>query len=181
MVMKIPAQITAGDSATWRDDAFVSATGRQLDSSAYTLVYLLRGPSNLDLTAVVDGRGWITTLPVNQLIVPGEHSVTARLTSSTERLTVGAGRISVLADLTQLNAGGEYRSKAEIELAQVDAAIKGSRVESYKIGSREAKKYPIAELLLIRNLLMAQVKNERASRDIANGLGNPSNLMVRFR
>lgn len=179
--MKIPAQITSGDSATWKDDIFVSSTGQILDSSAYTLVYLFRGPSTLDLTAVADGRGWITTLAKNSLLVPGEHSVTARLTSDSERLTVGVGRISVLTDLTQLNAGGEYRSSAEIQLAQVDAAIKGSRVESYKIGSREAKKYSIAELMLIRNLLMSQVKNERASRDIANGLGNPSNLMVRFR
>lgn len=181
MVMKIPAQITAGDSASWSDDAFVGDAGRFLDSAAYTLTYSLRGPSQLVLTAVASGRGWVTTLPKNMLLAAGQYSVVARLTSSTERITVGTGRIDVLADLTSLPAGGEFRTPAEVELAQVEAAISGSRTESYKIGTREAKRYSITDLLQIRSMLVVKVKNERAARDLANGIGNPSNLYVRFR
>ena len=181
MVMKIPAQITAGDSASWKDDAFVGEAGRLLDSAAYTLIYSLRGPSKLDLTGVASGRGWVTTLAKGTLLSAGQYSVVARLTSATERITVGVGRMDVLPDLTELPAGGEVRTPAEIELAQVEAAISGSRTESYKIGTREAKRYALTELFLIRNWLLVRVKNERAARDIGNGIGNPSNLYVRFR
>ena len=181
MVMKIPAQITAGDSASWSDDAFVGDAGRLLESSAYTLTYSLRGPAQLDLTAVAAGRGWVTTLAANTLMAAGQFSVVARLTSSSERITVGTGRLVVLPDLTSLPAGGEFRSQAELDLAQVDAAIAGSRTESYKIGTREAKRYSIVELLAIRSLLLVKVENERATRDLINGLGNRKNLYVRFR
>ena len=181
MVMKIPAQITANDSASWSDDAFVGDAGRLLDSSAYTLTYLLRGPSSVTLTAVASGRGWVTSIAKNAVSAPGQYSVVARLTTTTEQITVGTGRLDVLADLTSLAAGGEFRTPAEIELAQVEAAIAGSRTESYKIGTREAKRYSITDLLQIRSWLMVKVKNERAARDLANGIGNPSNLYVRFR
>jgi len=181
MVMKIPAQITANDSATWSDDAFVGDAGVLLDSSAYTLTYSLRGPMSLDLTGVASGRGWITTLAKNALNTAGWYSVVARLTNTTDRRTVGTGRLNVLPDFSSLTVGGEFRTQAEIDLAQVDAAIAGSRTQSYKIGTREAKRYTIAELLEIRSLLLVKVKNERATRDLANGLGNPSNLYVRFR
>jgi hypothetical protein len=186
--MNIPQQITAGDSASWSDEPFVDGHGNTLDSSAYTLKYLLRGPAILTLTAVADGTGWKTMLSTTDSATLGAGSYTwaAQLSKTGERVTIGSGSLAVLADLTTAAAGYDGRSPAEKALADAEAALadlagSGKKVKAYKIGTREATYYTAGELIAAISYWRTKVLNERTARDIANGLGNPRNLMVRFK
>ena len=53
-------------------------------------------------------------------------------------------------------------------------------VKEYKIGSRSAKKYDLTELFQLEAKLKAELAREETKEKIANGLGNPRNLFVRF-
>jgi hypothetical protein len=53
-------------------------------------------------------------------------------------------------------------------------------VAEYTIGSRRLKKMEMADLLALESKLKVEVKREQAAAMVANGLGNPHNLFVRF-
>jgi hypothetical protein len=55
-----------------------------------------------------------------------------------------------------------------------------SVAKEYTIGNRNLKKYDMADLLQLEGKLKAEVKREQMADLIANGLGNPHNLFVRF-
>ena len=58
--------------------------------------------------------------------------------------------------------------------------ISGGAVAEYSIGTRRLKKMEMADLLQLEGKLKAEVKREQMADLIANGLGNPHNLFVRF-
>jgi hypothetical protein len=58
--------------------------------------------------------------------------------------------------------------------------ISGGAVAEYTIGSRRLKKMEMTDLLALESTLKASVKREQAAQLMANGLGNPHNLFVRF-
>jgi hypothetical protein len=70
------------------------------------------------------------------------------------------------------------------DLAAVQAAIRamvsGGAVAEYTIGTRRLKKMELTDLLQLEGKLKAEVKREQAAALMANGLGNPFNLFVRF-
>ena len=76
------------------------------------------------------------------------------------------------------------RSQAQKDLEAVQAAIRtiisGGAVAEYRIGTRSLKKYELSELLTLESRLKAEVVREKKAEMIANGLGNPSSLFVRF-
>jgi hypothetical protein len=72
---------------------------------------------------------------------------------------------------------------AETMLAAIKTVLEGritSDVESYTIGGRQITKIPIPELIKIYNHYQSMVNSEKAAEDIANGLGNPNTIKVRF-
>ena len=64
--------------------------------------------------------------------------------------------------------------------AAIRAIISGGAVAEYTIGSRRLKKMEMTDLLMLESSLKAEVKREQKASLIANGLGNPHNLFVRF-
>ena len=76
------------------------------------------------------------------------------------------------------------RSQSQKDLDACQAAIRslmsGGAVQEYRIGTRSLKRYDLAELLALESRLKAQVARESKAAMIANGLGNPHNLFVRF-
>jgi hypothetical protein len=58
--------------------------------------------------------------------------------------------------------------------------VAGGVAKEYTIGNRNLKKYDMADLLQLESKLKAEVKREQMADLIANGLGNPHNLFVRF-
>ena len=56
----------------------------------------------------------------------------------------------------------------------------GGAVQEYRIGTRSLKRYELAELLALESRLKSEVAREQKASLIANGLGNPHSLYVRF-
>ena len=185
--MKIPSEITSGDSATWLDEATTDNLGNAVDSAEYTLTYELRGPSSLTLTGSVSGTGWSTSITTSESggLEPSDYFWKAFATKSGVRITLGAGMIKVHPNLAVAPAGFDGRTQSEKDLAAVQSAIrsivKGGAVAEYTIGNRSLRKIGINDLMALESSLKATVAREKKAEMIKNGLGNPSNVYVRFK
>jgi hypothetical protein len=156
--------------------------------AGWVLKYSLRGPSSIDMTAVASGDDYHVqaSSATTAAWLPGQYHWVSVVSMSGQRYTVGSGTLVILPDLSAQVAGYDGRSLAEKSLADAEAALadlsaSGKRVKEYTIGTRGAKYYTASELLVAVNYWRIKVANEGAAVAIANGLGNPRNLMVRFR
>ena len=190
--MNIPSKLTAGDSASWSDVSFSTPDGRAISAMDYTLSYSLRGPgAPVDLSSVANGSGWKTSLTTAQStpLNPTAAAVTwfwqAYATKSGERVLAGEGSITIKPNLAALTGTFDGRSKAEQDLAavkqEISNRISGGGTIEYSIGSRQLKKEPVSELLKLQDRLQMIVNRERTAQRVANGLGNPGKVMVRFK
>ena len=189
--MNIPAQIRAGDTVTWRDEAARDNLGNAIDSSSWTLTYYLRTNTASEGATVVGtaySSGWTFTISATTSggFDAGQWYWQALATAGSEKVTLGAGQLEVLAGLNYTGTPGAFdgRSQAEKDLDAVQAAmraiISGGAVAEYSIGSRRLKKMEMADLIQLEAKLKAEVKREQAATMVANGLGSPHNLFVRF-
>ena len=189
--MNIPSEIRAGDTVKWRDVASRDVFGNAITSSTWTLTYYLRFNHNNEGATVVGtayGTGWEFNIP--QATSTGFDAGTwywqAEATKSGEHITLGAGQLTVLASMSYAGNPSAFdgRSQAQKDLDAVQAAVRamisGGAVAEYSIGSRRLKKMELADLLALESSLKAEVKREQKAALIANGLGNPHNLFVRF-
>jgi len=179
--MKIPSQIFAGDSATWKDDPTVDNLGNTIDST-WTLKYVISFATAVTLTASTDGSGWSTTISKAQsAVTAGDYYWQAYVESGSERITLGRGVLTVLPAAGDAISG---KSQAKQDLEAVEAAIRSlstSGVQEYTIGTRTMRKADLASLIVWRDRLKAEVARENAAEKIANGLGDPRSVYVRFR
>ena len=189
--MNIPAQVRAGDTIKWRDDAAADGFGNAITSATWTLTYYLRTNTASEGATVVGtafGTGWEFTVAAGTSagFDAGQWFWQAIATYSTEKATLGAGQLKVLAALSYSGSPGavDGRTQAELDLAAVQAAIRaivsGGVVQEYRIGTRNLKKYDLVDLIQLESKLKAEVKREQAASLQAQGLGNPHNLFVRF-
>jgi len=184
--MNIFAQLTAGDSATWADVAFVDSQGVSYDASQYALRYEIRGPVALTLNSTALGTGWTTTITTVQsaTLTAGKYYWTAIASKTGARVTAGTGTAIILPDLSTTSGVYDGSSQAEKDLiairAEISARTAGGMTLEYAIGNRSLKKEPIASLLVLESKLVRQVAAERAAQNMANGLGNPRRISVRF-
>jgi len=190
VAIPIPAQIRAGDTVKWRVDASKDNLGNAVDSASWTLTYYFRTNTASEGATVVGsafGDGWEFTLSAatSAGFDAGDWYWQAIATYGSETLTLGAGQLEVLAALNYSGTPGAYdgRSQAQQDLDAVQAAIRAivtSGAKQYSIGSRSFTKLDLGELMERESRLKAEVKREQAADLIANGLGNPRNLFVRF-
>ena len=176
----------------WRDVASVDVFGNPVSSSAgWVLTYYLRFDKNNEGATVVGtsySGGWEFLIPqaTSTGFDAGQWYWQAEATKSGEHITLGAGQLRVVAGLSYTGNPSAFdgRTQAQTDLDAVDAAIRaivtGGVVQEYRIGIRSLKKYDMAELQVLRSRLMAEVKREQAAELMANGLGNPRNMFVRF-
>jgi len=189
--VNIPAQIRAGDTVTWRDEAARDNLGNAIDSGSWTLTYYLRTNTASEGATVVGtayGSGWELSIAAGTSsgFDAGTWFWQAIATAGSEKVTVGAGQLTVLAALNYTGTPGAFdgRSQAQKDLDAVQAAMRsivsGGAVAEYTIGSRRLKKMEMADLIQLESKLKAEVKREQAATMVANGLGSPHNLFVRF-
>ena len=57
----------------------------------------------------------------------------------------------------------------------------GGAVQEYKIGNRNLRRFDLPDLIALESKLKADVVRAERADMIANGLGDPSKLYVRFR
>ena len=63
----------------------------------------------------------------------------------------------------------------------IDNIIKGGAIQEYRIGTRTAKKYDLAELQVLKGEYAGIVALEKQGETMAYGLGNPRAMYVRFK
>ena len=189
--MNIPSEIRAGDTIQWRDDAGVDNLGNTVGSAAYTLTYYLRFNAASEGATVVGtayGTGWEFSIAAGTSsgFDAGTWYWQAIASKTGSVITLGSGQSLVKAALSYSGspAALDGRTQAQKDLDAVQAAIRtiinGGVAKEYTIGNRSLKKYDLADLLALETKLKADVKREQKAQLIANGLGNPFNLFVRF-
>ena len=188
--MNIPSQIRAGDTVKWRDEASLDAFGNAIDSSNWTLTYYLRTNTATEAATIVGtayGTGWEFTIAASTSsgFIAGNWYWQAVATYGSETQTLGAGQFEVTAALGYTGTATAYdgRSQAQIDLEAVQVAIRtliSNGAKQYSIGGRSFTKIDLPDLMQRESTLKAEVKREQKAALIANGLGNPHNLFVRF-
>lgn len=186
--MVIPKEIIAKETVSWDDPSTVDELGNSVDSSEWTLTYVFRGAAGVTLTAATEGTGWRTSTTVSSFTTAGTYYWQAILTKGggtpTDRKLLSSGRLEVKANLADASPTFDGRSQIRKDLEAVQSAIRaiisGGAVQSYTIGTRSLTKMQISDLLALESKLKADLVREEKAEAIANGLGNPNNLFVRF-
>ena len=190
--MRIHSTIRAGDSIVWRDDPAVDYLGDAVTSASYSLSYFLRtntASEGATVTATAYGTGWQSAISATTSAAfdAGTWYWQAIATAGATKVTLGSGQLEVLAALNYTGTPGalDGRSQAQQDLDAVSAAIRsmiaGGGVQKYTIGSRSVEKMTLSDLLTLESRLKAEVARELKAEMVANGLGNPHAMFVRFR
>lgn len=177
----------------WRDVPATDGLGQPITSSTHNLTYYLRTNTSSEaatVLGVLEGSGWLFSIPAATSAGFDAGSwyfqAVANKVTDGSRTTLGAGHLTVLPSLAYVGSPGAYdgRSQAEKDLDAVTAAIRalsaGGAVQEYRIGQRSLKRYDLSELLVLQSRLKAEVMREKKAEMIANGLGNPHSVFVRF-
>jgi hypothetical protein len=191
--VKIPPEITAGTTVTWDDLPTTDYLGNPVGCSTHTLTYYLRYNEVFEAitaTAASNGTDWRTTLSstTSASMAAGTwyFSAIATALSDAAKLEIGRGSMRVSPSLAYSDTAKAFdgRTQAQKDLEAVQQAIRtllsGGSVKEYRIGQRQIKRYDLAELLQLEAKLKADVKREETAQLMANGLGNPRNMFVRF-
>lgn len=191
MIILVPDLIYAGDTLVFDVPDFKDAIGNSISSSTFTLTWFARFNHTHEGATVVgtpQGGGWRVTVPAATTATfdAGVWTWQAIATSGALTHTAGRGQYTVkkTAAYTGQPAAYDDRSRAEIDLSHVETAIRtlaeGGMVQEYSIGSRNLKRFRMAELLQLRDDLKNEIAMERKRERIRQGLGNPGLAKVRF-
>jgi len=189
--VNIPTKFRAGDTVKWRDDSTTDVFGNEISSESWSLKYFLRTnvPSEGHIsTGVAYLQGWEFTITATDSTSfdAGTWYFQAIAEKGSEKITLGLGQLTVEAALEYSGTPGAFdgRTQAQKDLDAVQTAIRtliaGGAVQEYKIGNRNLKRYELPDLLQLEGKLKAEVMREKQADLIANGLGNPRNMFVRF-
>ncbi len=194
MTILVPDLIYAGDTVIFDVPSFTNSIGTVIDSGTYTLKWYARtntASEGTTITGTAEGDGWRITIPASTTtdFDAGLWTWQAVATEDTNntQYTAGRGQFTVKSSAVYSGTPGAFddRSRAEIDLEKVDAAIRtlasGGMVQEYSIGGRSLRRYKMTELLELRSTLQNEVAMERRREKIRQGLGNPGLAKVRFR
>ena len=192
MTILVPDLIYVGDTVIFDVPSFTDSIGTVIDSGTYTLKWYARtntASEGATITGVAEGDGWRITVPASTTtdFDAGLWTWQAVATYGSTQYTAGRGQFTVKATAVYSGTPGAFddRSRAEIDLEKVDAAIRtlatGGMVQEYSIGGRSLRRYKMTELLELRSTLQNEVAMERRREKIRQGLGNPGLAKVRFR
>ncbi len=188
--MAFPTKIRSGDTLLWQTDAAVDPLGEAIQSDGgWSLITYIRFPVATGATQATGsayGVGWRSTVSagLTSLFPSGSRGSWQSVASKGGvEHTIGSGSFEVLQSLSTAGAV-DNRSQARKDLEACQEAIRqtmqrGGKQE-WRIGSRMTKLYDLTELLALESQLKADVVREEAAESIANGKGNPYNLLVRF-
>lgn len=189
--MSFPSVIRAGDTVIWDTPSTTDVLGNAVDSGSHTLVTYLRTNTASEgamVSGTTNGLGWRSTVSATTSsgFDAGLWFFQSVATAGVVSVTLASGQFTVERNLAYQGQPGAYdgRSQAQKDLDAVQAAmramISGGAVQRYTIGNRELWKMSIADLITLESKLKADVAREKKAELIANGLGNPHNLFVRF-
>lgn len=188
--MNIPKQIYAGTTVKWRDDGATGPLDESITSADWTLTYYLRfnhAHEGHTVAGTSYGTGWEFSISATDSagFDAGDWYFYAEASKGSEKFTLGSGRLEVFASLAYTGQPDAFdgRTQAEQDLDAVTTAIRqivSDKVKSYTIAGRSFTKIDMPDLVLRESQLKAIVARERKAAMIANGLGDPHSLYVRF-
>lgn len=187
--MPIPSLFRAGDTVRWRDPAGVNWLNESVTNADYTCTYYLRYNASGEAKAIVgsahvDGWEFAITSASTSTMDAGWWYFQARAVKSGDEITLYEGRLEVKAQLTYTGIPGSFdgRSQNEIDRDNIKTALRKFEdgAQEYSIGNRSFKRIDMDKLRVRLAELEAAIVRERKANMIANGLGNPHNLFVRF-
>jgi hypothetical protein len=151
-------------------------------------VYFRKDAAGITAVGAADGAGgWDLelTATVTGAMAAGVWDWQAVATKGAASTTLDAGRLTILASLAYTGTPSSFdgRSEAEVELAEVRAAIRAIVVRGaaqYTIGSRSYSSLDLGRLTERESQLRAIVAREKAAARVSAGLGDPRNCFVRF-
>lgn len=186
--MKIPTTIRAGDTARWAEFPFRGNLGEEITSATHSLAFYVRGAAGQGATVTGQSAadGWAFTF--TPALADGAYfwQAVAVEQATAERTTAGAGQLTIEPSLAFTGTPGAFdgRSQARKDLDAVQGAIRamvsGGAVAEYTIGTRRLKKMELTDLLTLESKLKADVIREERAAMIANGMGDPRKVYVRF-
>ena len=190
--MTFPNEIRTGDYVQWRIPASQDVFGNSISSPDWSVVYYLRtntGPlgATINSSAFNDGFQFTIASNVTATFTVGTWFYQAVANKSgAEKQTIYTGQFKVLESLEYSGNAVNYdgRSQVEKDLEVIQTAIRniisGGAIQEYKIGTRNAKKYELSELIMLEARYKAELVREKQAELIDNGLGNPRATFVRF-
>ena len=189
--MNIPASIRAGFTYKWREPSQVDPFGDALQSTdSWVMKFYIRTNSASGLTSQGStyGTGWEFTLSASDTapLTAGDYFWQSEVSKGSDKYSVGTGSLLVQQSLAYTGSVSSIQEKSQLEqdLDAVQSAIRtlvsGGVIKEYSIGGRSLKKYELADLMALESRLKFQFKRAQKSELIANGLGNPHQILVRF-
>ena len=187
-----PSVIVANTTIKWRDGAAtVPFNTTATEGDGWALTYYLRtNTASEGATATGstwNGSGWEFTIvsSVTTNFDAGEWFWTAIVSKGSESFQLARGEFTVKQALAYSGTPGavDDRTQNEIDLDNVTAAIRAiisDKAASYTIGNRTFTRLNLNDLRMRESQLKAIVVREKKASLIAQGLGNPHNLFVRF-
>lgn len=176
--MILPEKISAGLTFS----QLITQTAYQ--APTWTLTAALRGPSAINLTATAEGtqHRFAATAATTTGWAPGVYWYTVRATDGVETVEVEEGQLTIAPDLAAAGENYDGRTHAQRTLAAIEAVIEKRATldqERYRINNRELYRTPIADLLKLRDVYRAEVRQEQAAARGKNLFG--ATVRVRFR
>lgn len=180
MSLNVPKELIVGLPAKWE------ASHATYKSDVYNLVFGIAGPASIAvMTTPQDNGNWLVEIDGVDIVELGAYAWAARVADESDNyIPIGAGTISVVADLTAVDTPYDPRSANEKTLDNIKSAIaslvEGKPVQKYKIEGREAEYIPLADLRELQNYYQRLVNNEKAAQNIANGGASTRVIRSRF-
>lgn len=173
----IPRTITPGDRITWRDSF------PDYKPPEYSLSWAIRGASAIDLDALAVGDEFETTITPEQssTLIAGTYFYQVYARYGDNRATLGAGQITVLANLEGTGAyDGSTTAQKMLALIEkaIAARLSGGAVDSYEIKGRRLDRTPLPDLVGLRSQLKIEVQREQAAAGL---MPDSRRLFVKFR
>ena len=184
--MTQPAELYQGDLTSWIE--------LRVHPDATAVRVWLRAAAagaGIEAAATDTGDGWKVELSAvtTATMTAGAWEVQVVSTVNGAPLTTGRGALTVRKSLAFSGSPGAFddRSQAQKDLDAIEEAIRqlvGGAVE-YQIGTlssggRRVRRADLPDLIMWRDRLKAEVAREKRAEMIAQGLGDPRRLYVRF-
>ena len=192
--MLFPSKIRAGDFIQWKLNATNDVYGNPISSPDWTVSYFLRTNKSKVGTSVqstADGDDFKFEIPSSTTVQFSQgdwfyQAVASK--SGNQKQTIATGKFEVLPSLeftgttpTPFDGRSDTRKTLDLINKAIDDIVANGGVQEYKIGTRSAKKYELGELYILRTKYLAQLRLEEQAETMANGLGNPRAMFVRFK
>lgn len=183
MRSSVRPEFTAGESLTWQK-SFCDYPA----SDGWELSYYFRGAgTGFDADAAADGDDFTVTVTAEttEPLSAGRYSYQGFIQLDSERILVDSGEVNVLPSLAAIETEDSFdgRSPVKIALDNIDAMISGAATlnqQEYTIGSRQLKRYPLPDLIALRDKYAALYNAELRAANTKKGKSPFKKIYARF-